>query len=167
MSSRAFTLGRRGELGWPLHSYLCRMDNDFISSYRCWCSMCLLVGIPRALARASVSKDGSRASSAPWIPLPWRLSANSWGTQSLFKVHVILFFCIRSTRQWLFFWECLWLLICWEKQNSHHWPPTHLQVYIFNPLDYSVTCPNKGVPVLMLALGPPGLQSLWKHKNRR
>lgn len=43
--------------------------------------MCLLLGIPRALAMASVSKDGSRAIRAPWIPLPWRLSAYSWKAQ--------------------------------------------------------------------------------------
>lgn len=52
--------------------------SSFISSYRCRCSMCLLPGIPRTLAMASVSKDGSRAITAPWIPLPWRLSAYSW-----------------------------------------------------------------------------------------
>lgn len=63
--------------------YLWGTASDFISSYRCRWSMCLLLGIPRALAMVSVSKDGSRAIKAPWIPWPWRLSANSWGAQHM------------------------------------------------------------------------------------
>ena len=65
----------------------------FISSYRCRSSMCLLPGIHRALAMASVSKEGSRASTAPLIPLPWRLSANSWGARSRGS----LFLCVQHS----------------------------------------------------------------------
>lgn len=64
--------------------------SDFISSYRWRCSMCLLLGIPRALAKVSVSKEGSRDITAPWIPLPWRLSANSWWGEKT------LVFCLYS-----------------------------------------------------------------------
>lgn len=66
--------------------------SSFISSYRCRCSMCLLLGIPRALAMASVSKDGSRAITAPWMPLPWRLSAYSYRTR---------------------YWDQYWMLDVW------------------------------------------------------
>lgn len=54
------------------------MERAFISSNMCRWSICLWLGIPRALAMASASNEGSRANTAPWTPLPWRLSAYSW-----------------------------------------------------------------------------------------
>lgn len=49
----------------------------------------------------------------------------------------------------------------WRKYR--HWPPTYLEVYVSDPFHDSVTCPNNGVPVLVLTVSPPNLQSLQKH----
>lgn len=174
--------------------------------------MCLLLGIPRALAMASVSKDGSRAIRAPWIPLPWRLSAYSWKAQhkgsgekssqtwstdwgywklrtgsishhgsskTLFS-HSSMYIQVppppflqhwrgnQSNKAIIIFVGVLlwWYLVAIWPRNLHsrgeyrHWPPTHLEVYVSDPLHYSVTCPNNGVPVLVLTSDPPCLQGL-------
>lgn len=50
-----------------------------------------------------------------------------------------------------------------SSRKYRHWPPTNLEVYVPDPFHDSVTCPNNGVPVLVLAVSPPNLQSLQKH----
>lgn len=163
--------------------------------------MCLLLGIPRALAMVSVSKEGSRAIKAPWIPLPWRLSANSYRAQHMqtrwrlvmvgvdpLKTLFFMFFgCFYKHSSLLlpvFFQQrcnqnnkaifgsiveitlsgiCLWSAL---SKGYCKRLRTHLQVYVSNPLHYSVTGPNNWVWVLELTLCPPYLQSLWKQKTQ-
>lgn len=52
-------------------------------------------------------------------------------------------------------------LLSWRKYR--HRPPTYLEVYVPDPFHDSLTCPNNGVPVLVLTVCPPNLQSLQKH----
>lgn len=53
-----------------------------------------------------------------------------------------------------------------SKRDYRHWPPTHLEVCVSDPLHYSVTCPNNGITVLVLTFCPSRLQGLRKHNTQ-
>lgn len=61
-----------------LSPHLAGAIRAFISSMRCRRTICLLPGIPRAVAMVSVLKVGSSTMTAPWTPLLRRFSPNSW-----------------------------------------------------------------------------------------
>lgn len=77
---------------------------------------------------------------------------------------IIIFAGFLETTRWYLVAICTRTLP--SKGEYHHWPPTHLEVYVSDPLHYSVTCPNNGVPVLVLTFGPLCLQGLRKHNTQ-
>ncbi len=77
---------------------------------------------------------------------------------------IIIFEGVLEINRWYLVAICLRNLP--SKWEYRHWPPTHLEVYVSNPLHYSVTCPNNGVPILVLTFCPTCLQGLWKHNTQ-